>query len=123
MWPGLVGEQHCIDPEKYFIVCANILGSCYGTTGPLSIDPITKQPYYSNFPMITIRYMVKAHILLRKYLGIDYIHLLMGGSMGGYQVMEWAVMEKEIIDNLFLIATSSTESAGGIPFHTAHRLP
>src|SRR5882724_9642306 len=112
-WPGIVGEKHCIDPEKYFIVCANILGSCYGSTGPLSIDPATKQPYYSNFPMITIRDMVKAHILLRKYLGIEHIHLLMGGSMGGYQAMEWAVMERGVINDLFLIATSSTESAWG----------
>jgi len=121
-WPGIVGENHCITPEKYFIVCANILGSCYGTTGPLSIDPSTNQPYYSNFPMVTIRDMVKAHILLRKYLEIDNIHLLAGGSMGGYQVLEWSVMEKEIIDNLFLIATSSTESAWGIAVHTAQRL-
>jgi homoserine O-acetyltransferase len=121
-WPGIVGGHHCIDPEKYFIVCANILGSCYGSTGPLSIDPLTKQPYYSNFPVITIRDMVKAHILLRKYLGIENIHLLMGGSMGGYQAMEWAVMENKIIDQLFLIATSSTESAWGIAVHTAQRL-
>ncbi|MBS1600598.1 MAG: homoserine O-acetyltransferase [Bacteroidetes bacterium] len=121
-WPGLVGEKHCIDPEKYFIVCANILGSCYGTTGPLSIDPSTQQPYYSKFPMITIRDMVKAHILLRKHLGIENIFLLMGGSMGGYQAMEWAVMEKDLIDNLFLIATSSTESPWGIAVHTAQRL-
>lgn len=121
-WPGLVGENHCIDPKKYFIVCANILGSCYGTTGPLSIDPSSKQPYYSHFPVVTIRDMVKAHILLRKYLGIESIYLLMGGSMGGYQAMEWAVMEKDIINNLFLIATSSTESAWGIAVHTAQRL-
>jgi len=121
-WPGLVGENHCIDPAKYFIVCANILGSCYGSTGPLSTDPSTKKSYYSNFPTVTIRDMVKAHILLRKSLGIDHIYLLMGGSMGGYQAMEWAVMEADVIDNLFLIATSSTESAWGIAVHTAQRL-
>jgi homoserine O-acetyltransferase len=72
--------------------------------------------------MITIRDMVKAHILLRKHLGIERIHLLMGGSMGGYQALEWAVMEKERIDRLFLIATSPTESAWGIAIHTAQRL-
>jgi homoserine O-acetyltransferase len=121
-WPGIVGEKHCINPEKYFIVCANIVGSCYGTTGPLSIDPATRQPYFSSFPMITIRDMVKAHILLRKHLGIEHIHLLMGGSMGGYQAMEWSVMEKTVIGHLFLIATSSTESAWGIAVHTAQRL-
>jgi homoserine O-acetyltransferase len=121
-WPGVVGGQAPIDPDKYFIVCANILGSCYGTTGPLSEDPRTGQPYYSHFPMITIRDMVRAHILLRQHLGIERIHLLMGGSMGGYQALEWSVMEKERIDRLFLIATSPSESAWGIAIHTAQRM-
>ncbi|MDO6431813.1 homoserine O-acetyltransferase [Flavitalea sp. BT771] len=121
-WPGVVGPGGAITPDKYFIVCANILGSCYGSTGPLSTDPRTGKPYYHEFPMITIRDMVKAHILLRKHLGIERIHLLMGGSMGGYQALEWAVMERERIDRLFLIATSPTESAWGIAIHTAQRL-
>jgi homoserine O-acetyltransferase/O-succinyltransferase len=121
-WDGLVGAQHVIDPGKYFIVCANILGSCYGTTGPLSINPITNQPYYSSFPLITIRDMVKAHILLREYLGVKKIFLLMGGSMGGYQAMEWCVMEKEVIGRLLLLATSPTESAWGIATHASQRL-
>lgn len=121
-WPGVVGPGHVIDPSKHFIVCANILGSCYGTTGPLSIDPATQQPWYHRFPLITIRDMVNAHILLRKHLGIDKIHLLMGGSMGGYQVLEWAVMEPEAIDRLFLLATSPTESAWGIAVHATQRL-
>ncbi|MBS1949296.1 MAG: homoserine O-acetyltransferase [Bacteroidetes bacterium] len=121
-WKGVVGQRSVIDPEKYFIVCANILGSCYGSTGPLTINGQTKRPYYSSFPIVTIRDMVKAHILLRKFLDIDSIHLLMGGSMGGYQAMEWAIMEKETIKNLFLIATSATESAWGIAIHTAQRL-
>lgn len=121
-WNGVVGAGHVIDPEKYFIVCANILGSCYGTTGPLSTNPETQQPYYNSFPLITVRDMVKAHILLRKHLGIEKIFLLMGGSMGGYQAMEWCVMEHEVIDNLFLLATSASESAWGIATHTAQRL-
>lgn len=121
-WPGLVGSGHFIDPEKYFIVCANILGSCYGTTGPLSINPDTQLPYYHQFPAITIRDMVQAHILLRQYLGIEKIKLLIGGSMGGYQAMEWCVMEKNVIENLFLLVTSATESAWGIAVHAAQRL-
>jgi homoserine O-acetyltransferase/O-succinyltransferase len=120
-WSGVVGSGHVIDPEKYFIVCANILGSCYGSTGPLSINPVTKQPYYQHFPMVTIRDMVNAHILLRKQLGIDKIFLLMGGSMGGYQAMEWCIMEPAAIEHLFLLATSATESAWGIATHTAQR--
>ncbi len=121
-WPGLIGDDCLIDPKKYFIVCANILGSCYGTTGPLSINEKTGKPFYSGFPIITIRDMVKAHILLREHLGIPKIYLLMGGSMGGYQAMEWSIMEKEKIENLFLTATSATESAWGIAIHTAQRL-
>jgi homoserine O-acetyltransferase len=121
-WPGVVDARAGIDPERYFIVCANILGSCYGSTGPLTEDPRTGRPYYSRFPLITIRDMVNAHILLRKHLGIRKIHLLMGGSMGGYQVLEWGVLEKDVIERLFLIATSPTESAWGIAVHTAQRL-
>jgi homoserine O-acetyltransferase len=121
-WPGLIGEEALISPDKYFIVCANILGSCYGSTGPLSIDPNTHQPYYSTFPLVTIRDMVRAHILLRQHLGIEKIRLLMGGSMGGYQVLEWAIMEKSVIDELFLVATSAAESPWGIAVHTAQRM-
>jgi homoserine O-acetyltransferase len=121
-WKGLVGEDCLIDPKKYFIVCANMPGSCYGSTGPTSVDPVTGQPYYSRFPQVTIRDMVRSYILLRKHLGIDHIYLLMGGSMGGYQALEWCVMEKEVIKKLFLIATSASESAWGVAVHTAQRL-
>ena len=121
-WKGLVGEGCIINPQEHFIIGANILGSCYGTTGPLSINPKTNQPYYSDFPSITIRDMVKANILLRQHLGIQHIYLLIGGSMGGYQVLDWAMMEKEIIKNIFLIATSPSESAWGVAVHTAQRL-
>lgn len=121
-WPGVVGNHHIIDPGKYFIVCANIIGSCYGSTGPLSKNPVTKEPYYHQFPAITIRDMVNAHILLRKHLGIEKIFLLVGGSMGGYQAMEWCIMEKDIAERLVLLATSASESAWGIATHTAQRL-
>jgi homoserine O-acetyltransferase len=121
-WPGMVGAGHIIDPQKYFIVCANMLGSCYGSTGPLTVNPQTRQPYYSSFPAVTIRDMVKAHILLRKHLAIEKIHLLIGGSMGGYQAMEWCVEEKGEIDNLLLLTTSAAESAWGIAVHAAQRL-
>jgi homoserine O-acetyltransferase len=120
-WPGMVGDHRYVDPEKNFIVCANIIGSCYGSSGPLSDDPSGKK-YYSSFPMVTIRDMVKAHILLRKHLGIKQIHLLMGGSMGGYQALEWCLMEPSVVRDLFLIATSAAESAWGIAVHTAQRL-
>ena len=121
-WPGVVGSNGFADPSKYFIVCANIIGSCYGSTGPLTIDTLTQQPYYSTFPEVTIRDMVKAHIILRKHLAIDKIYLLMGGSMGGYQALEWCAMESNSIGNLFVIGTSATESAWGIAVHTTQRL-
>lgn len=121
-WKGLIGENCLINPKKYFIVCANMPGSCYGSTGPASINPATGKPYYSDFPQVTIRDMVQAYILLRKHLGIDKIHLLLGGSMGGYQVLEWCVMEREVVEKIFLIATSPSESAWGVAVHTAQRL-
>jgi homoserine O-acetyltransferase len=121
-WAGLIGEGRVIDPSRYFIVCANILGSCYGSSGPLSTDPATGQPYYNTFPQVTVRDMVKAHILLRKHLGIAKLHLLIGGSMGGYQVLEWALAEPAAIERLFLLCTGASESAWGIAIHTAQRL-
>jgi homoserine O-acetyltransferase len=121
-WGGLVGSGKIINPDEHYIVCANILASCYGSSGPLSVNPLSGQPYYSSFPFITIRDMVRAHILLRKYLGIEKIQLCLGGSMGGYQALEWAIAEPELFDKLFLIATAAAESAWGIAIHTAQRL-
>ncbi len=121
-WRGLVGKGSFFDPAAYYIICANILGSCYGSSGPLSQNPATGGAYFSKFPPVTIRDMVRAHILLREHLGIPHIDLLMGGSMGGYQALEWAFMEKERIGSLFLTATSARESAWGIAIHSAQRL-
>ena len=121
-WSGLVGKGKIFDPEKYFIVCANILGSCYGTTGPTSLNPTTAQKYGIDFPFFTIRDMVKAHQLLQKHLGIERIQILAGGSMGGYQALEWAIMDAISIENLFLIATSAEESAWGKAIHAAQRM-
>lgn len=121
-WPGMIGAGCIFDPRKQFIICANILGSCYGTTGPLDENKTTGRPYFSDFPMLTIRDMARAHILLRAHLGIQKIAVLAGGSMGGYQALEWAVLEPERIGKLFLLATSATESAWGIAVHTAQRM-
>lgn len=121
-WPGMIGDGTAFDTSKYFIVCANILGSCYGSTGPLSINPETGTPYYNSFPFITMRDMVQAHILLRRQLGIKKIQVLVGGSIGGYQALEWSMMEPSIVEGLFLLATSPTESAWGIAVHSAQRL-
>jgi homoserine O-acetyltransferase len=121
-WSGLFGPGKTLDPKEYFIVCPNILGSCYGTSGPESLNTETQKLYGTSFPQITIRDMVRVHMLLRKELGIRKIRLCLGGSMGGYQVLEWAVQEPAIFDKLFLIATCAAESAWGIAIHTAQRL-
>ncbi|HET6991370.1 MAG TPA: homoserine O-acetyltransferase [Bacteroidia bacterium] len=121
-WPDLIGTGKAIDPEEYFIVCMNIPSSCYGSSGPMSKNPETNAPYFGEFPVFTIRDIVKATILLREHLGIEKIHLLIGGSMGGYQCVEWAVMENDRIENLALVATAARESAWGIAIHTSQRL-
>lgn len=121
-WPGTIGPGLIFDTDNYFVVCANILGSCYGTTGPLSKNPETSQAWFGQFPLITIRDMVAAHDLLRQHLHIKKIRLLAGGSMGGYQALEWTVRQPSLIQQLFLIATSAKESAWGMAVHTAQRL-
>ncbi len=121
-WSGLVGVGKCYDPEKHFIVCANMLGSCYGSTNALSVSPITGAPYYYDFPDITVRDMVKALDLLRKHLKIDKIHLCTGGSMGGQQTLEWAIMQPNLIENLVVLATNAQHSPWGIAFNESQRL-
>jgi homoserine O-acetyltransferase/O-succinyltransferase len=121
-WSGLVGTGKALDPNKYFIVCANIIGSCYGSTGPISYNPRSGRSYFSQFPVLTVRDMVAAHILLRKHLKIEQINVLVGGSMGGYQALEWCVAEGNLIRQLFLLATSAKESAWGVAIHAAQRL-
>ncbi|MFL5764944.1 MAG: homoserine O-acetyltransferase [Bacteroidia bacterium] len=121
-WDSLVGEGKHYDPAHYFIICANIIGSCYGSSGPLSTDPATGNAYYSTFPRVTIRDMVKVHTALRNYLGLPKINTIMGGSMGGYQVLEWVLAEPEVFGKMVLVATGAQESAWGIAIHTAQRL-
>lgn len=121
-WPHTVEKGAFLDPEKYCIVCANILGSCYGTTGPLSVDPATGEPYYTDFPKLTIRDMVRAHILLADHLGISRIHTLVGSSVGGFQALEWAVMEPDRFDRLILIATSPKASPWAIAIDETQRM-
>jgi len=121
-WSGLIGEGKLFNPEEHFIVCANIIGSCYGSSGPLSINPKTSKPYYSSFPMVTIRDMVKAHRLLQEHLGIKKIKYGLGGSMGGYQLMEWAIEDENLFENMILLTTSAQESSWGKAIHEAQRL-
>lgn len=121
-WSGLFGTGRCFDPANYFIVCANVPGSCYGSSGPLSTDPRTGKKYYSRFPRVTIRDMVKAHQLLQDHLGVKNIFVGIGGSMGAYQLLEWAVDDVHVFDQIVLVNTGARESAWGISIHTAQRM-
>lgn len=121
-WDGLVGEGKIFDPKRYFIVCANMLGSCYGATSPQSIDPRTNKHYGKDFPIITTRDMARAHQLLQQHLGINKIHLLIGGSMGGQQALEWAILDPDVVENLCVLATNAQHSPWGIAFNESQRM-
>ena len=121
-WPGMVGEGLTFDTSKYFIVCANILGSCYGTTGPLSENPGTGKPWFNEFPVITVRDTVKIHEILRNHLGIKAIHTVIGSSIGGYQALEYSIMYPDINRRLIFIASSAKQSPWAIAFNESQRL-
>ena len=121
-WPHTVEEGRFLDPAKHFVVCANILGSHYGTTGPLSINPTTGEPWYGDFPAFTIRDMVAAHQVLAEALGIDRIKVLVGSSVGGFQAVEWAVMEPSRFEKLILIATAAKASPWTIAIDETQRM-
>ena len=121
-WPGLFGEKALFNPQEHFIVCANILGSAYGTTNPLSIHPRTEEPYFLSFPEFTIRDLVKAHQLLAKHLEIEQIETLIGGSLGGQQALEWAIAEPEKMNRLVILASNAKHSPWGIAFNESQRL-
>lgn len=121
-WSGLVGEDKLFDPTVHFIVCANVIGSCYGSTGPLSVNPETGKPFYHSFPFISVRDIVKAHILLRKHLEITQIDVLIGGSLGGQQVLEWCIEEPEKIKIAVPIATNAVHSSWGRAFSESQRM-
>lgn len=111
-WPGLFGAGQIFDSEKYCIVCANILGSCYGTEFKSSVPK----------PLITVRDMVKMHQKLAKFLEIAQIDLLIGGSLGGMQALEWAVKDSKFVKNLCVIATNANHSPWGKAFNEAQRM-
>ncbi len=121
-WKGLFGTTDFYNPDEYFIICDNILGSFYGTTGAASINPETGKPYFLKFPLITVRDMVKAKQLLATHLGIEKIHTIIGGSLGGQQALEWCIMEPQKIEHLVAIATNAQASPWGIAFREAQRM-
>ena len=121
-WPHTVEEGCFLDPAKYFTVCANFLGSHYGTTGPLSINPTTGEPYYGDFPLITVRDMVRVHQLLAEHLGISRVKLLIGSSIGGFQCLEWSVMQPDFAEKAAYIATTPRTLAWASGFNESQRM-
>ncbi|PPC84531.1 MAG: homoserine O-acetyltransferase [Hyphomicrobium sp.] len=120
-WETLVGPGKPVDTARFFVICANILGGCMGSTGPASINPATGQPYGVTFPVITIGDMVEAQVRLIDHLGIDQLFAVIGGSMGGMQVLEWAARYKDRVFAAVPIATAAWHSSQNIAFHEVGR--
>lgn len=121
-WPHTVEEGCFLDPRKYFVVCANILGSHYGTTGPLTPLPPAGAPLYADFPRLTIADMARAHSLLADALGLKHIRALVGSSVGGFQALEWAAQEPDRFGRLILIATDAKASPWTIAIDETQRM-
>lgn len=121
-WEDLVGEGKFLDPRKYTIVCANLIGSCYGSTSPLSINPETGKPYLLDFPKTTVRDIVATLDMLREYLGIKEIDLLIGGSVGGFQAIEWSISRRDVIKNVALLACNARITPWGNAFNESQRM-
>jgi len=121
-WPGMVSEGLLFDTRKHFIVCANVLGSCYGTTGPASVNPETGKPWLRNFPLITVRDLINVHEILRNHLGIRKIHTIIGASIGGYQALEYTIMFPELIDRLIVLASGTKQTPWALAFSESMRL-
>lgn len=121
-WGGLVGEDKFYDPAKHFIICANLLGSCYGSTNPLSTNPDSGNPYYYDFPSLTTRDLAKSLEALRIHLGISKIHTLIGGSLGGQVALEWAYLLGRQVKNTIILASNAKASPWIIGFNESQRM-
>lgn len=120
-WDNLIGPGKPVDTDRYFVICANLLGGCMGTTGPSSIDPASGEPYGLRFPLFTIRDMVSVHRALVRELGIDRLHAAIGGSLGGMQVLQWAIDFPEEVGAAVLACATSRLSAQNIAFSAVAR--
>lgn len=121
-WAGLVGEDKFYDPSKHFIVCANLLGSCYGSTSPLSENPATGKPFYYDFPNLTPRDLAHSLDHLREHLGISEINTLIGGSLGGQVALEWAYFLQKKVKNTVILASNAKTSPWTIGFNETQRM-
>jgi homoserine O-acetyltransferase len=120
-WTTMVGPGKPIDTDRFFVICANVVGGCMGSTGPMAADPATGQPYGLDFPLITIRDMVRAQKMLVDHLGIEKLLAVVGGSMGGMQVLQWASSYPNSVRAVVPIACAARHSAQNIAFHEVGR--
>ncbi len=120
-WWRLVGADKPVDPARHFIVCANVIGSCMGSSGPASIDPAIGDPYAMRFPVLTIADMVRAQAMLLDHLGVDRLHAVIGGSMGGMQALTWPTIFPDRVESCIVIASTARHSAQNIAFHEVGR--
>ena len=120
-WETMVGPGRPIDTERYFVICPNVLGACMGTTGPSSTNPATDKPCGLEYPVITIRDMVRAQAMLLDHLGIESLFAVAGGSMGGMQVLQWAASYPQRVFSALPIACATRHSAQNIAFHEVGR--
>jgi homoserine O-acetyltransferase/O-succinyltransferase len=120
-WETMVGPSRPIDTERYFVICQNVVGACMGTTGPSSTNPQTGKPWGLDFPVITVRDMVRAQAMLLDHLGIGSLFSIAGGSLGGMQVLQWAASYPHRVFSALPIATSTRHSAQNIAFHEVGR--
>ena len=120
-WWRMVGEGKPVDPARHFIVCANVIGSCMGSSGPASIDPASNTPYAMRFPVLTIADMVRAQALLLDHLGVDRLSAVIGGSMGGMQALSWPTIFPDRVESCIVIASTARHSAQNIAFHEVGR--
>ena len=120
-WEETIGPGKAFDTDRFFVICSNVIGSCYGSTGPASLDPATGKPYGLNFPVVTIGDMVRAQVKLIDHLGIDRLLCVAGGSMGGMQVLEWAAHHPQRLRSAIPIATTAHHSPMLIAFSEVGR--
>lgn len=120
-WPDIIGEGKAFDPRRDFIVCSNILGSCYGTTGPVSLRPGSQERYRAAFPRVTVRDMVVAQRLLLDHLGVQRLSVVTGPSLGGMQALEWAAMYPDRVDSIVPIGVGGRHSSWCIAMSEAQR--
>lgn len=121
-WPQMTGPGKLFDTDKYYVVCAGMLCSPYGSTGPASINPKTGKPFFFDFPRTTVRDIVNANILVRKHLGIEKIDLMIGPSIGGFQTLEWVIMEPDVVKDAVFLATANRASPYLTAFNESQRM-